>query len=317
MNDDTQLTRHASSILKSYFNSSFQITKTSMGNANANFIVDYLNEKYFFRIYTSTFDKDFVRTRNDIEKELEVVNWFFEKGFPVAKPIPNLSGDNIAEDNALFGVLFEFLEGHHAYEKLTSKHFLEIGKLMGNVHTETEKAHLRCDKSWNDGSFWKRVFRKIEDNKSVLDDTELVERDKLKSIEIKLEAVPQYLIHGDYHFGNILFDAIDKLTGLLDFDDYRMGHFMDDAIRFFMCELIYTPSEYYQIKNEFVEAFWDGYLKSRTLSKQEIELIPIYMELHYLSGLITLRKKDYQKADEFKLEANKFKSMVAERLKFN
>lgn len=69
---EPQLTALAKSMLHEYFDTPVSLSKTTLGNANANYIVSNQNKKYFFRIYLPV--KDFGRKLEELEKEIDVVS---------------------------------------------------------------------------------------------------------------------------------------------------------------------------------------------------------------------------------------------------
>ena len=313
--DNENLIEIAQKMLSAYFDKPFSVTRLSMGNANANHVVVCDSAKYFFRIYLPV--KDFPRKLEELETEIKITDWFSNKGFPVARVIKSLAGDTITCSDDYYGALFNFLAGQHAYGNLREIHFEAIGKLMAEVHTATEQNKLICEKRWEQGNFWLRIYTKVEKNKNILQIEDIKKKKKIETLADKLNKIPQYLIHGDYHFGNVLFDENAKISGLLDFDDYRMGHFMDDLVRSFVCELVYTPKEYYKLKQDYVHSFFRGYTEKRKISKEELELIPIYLDLHYLSSLIAVTKRTPQRVNEFKEDLAKLKNWIYNEISGN
>lgn len=292
--------------LEMYFDNKYNTIKMTHGNENANYQVNVNNKKYFLRIYQPK--KDFKRAENDILKELEYTEIFFKKGFPVARVLKNKKGKKLSKSKGQYGALFEFLEGFHVYGNLKKNQFEAVGNLMGNVHKTTEKENLVCSKTWKEGNFWKHIWSVAEKNRELLEKEEIQLLENTKRFEGLLNDIPQYFIHADFHFGNILFDENFQITGLLDFDDYRGGHLIEDAVRFFIADLAYVNRKLYKLKKDFVVAFWTNYLKTRHIKAEEKSLISIYIDLHYVSQVIRIKKNDTHRLESFKKDFYEFKS---------
>lgn len=276
------------SVLQNYFDSVEKTEKIKTGNDNENYFVWADGQRYVLRIYNEVQYKP--RTQEDIEEEISFINFFSSHGVQTPAVIAARDGKLISKIGERFCAVFEFYPGNYAYGRLKSIHFAQIGEMMGKVHRLTEDNNIDTVKLYQGKYLWQLIEQTEQDAKV-------------------FESVPQHFIHNDYHFANILFDE-DKLSALLDFDCYCVGHFACDIARFFVADLAYTEVEDYWHTQEFVDAFYGAYAKSRKLNEGDEKLIPLYINLHQQIQINRLNKNKDPRVSRFIGDVEKLRALI-------
>lgn len=266
-------------ILK-YFDNFSDLFEIKSGHTNKSFLFTSDQKKYIIRLYAK--DLKTPRTKPSINFEINLINLFHQKGIPTPIPLKNIKREYATQINDQFLTVFEYIDGEKVYGKLKPTHFNQVGQIMAQVHQITLEQNLKTDIIWPEGSFFDHV-------------------NSFSGYEQDLRSLPQYLIHGDFYFGNLLFKK-DKLVGLLDFDHYRMGHFIDDITRFFVAEMAHSEKKEYDLTKDFVDNFWQGYLKFRKLTKMELKLLVVYINLQSINQKRRLEKENLPKIAEFEIQ---------------
>jgi Ser/Thr protein kinase RdoA (MazF antagonist) len=279
-------------ILKEYFDSWSPIFPVDAGLVNCVYTFEAEEKKYVLRVYAPTAYIE--RTKKSLMAELEVMELFGSAGIPVQEPIPNQSGQLVTTGQGYFSIVFQYIEGNHAYGALSPVHFREMGGLMAEMHRIAIELKPACEKKWDGKNFWDYVWELGELEKDDLGDRLTISKND-RSI---LEEANSYCIHGDFHFGNVLFKE-KTLVALLDFDNYRLGNAADDIARFFVAELSYAEPHVYEQKQEYIHAFFEEYMIRRALDKNERELLLAYFRLHELYQIIRLGHEKPEKLPYF------------------
>jgi len=269
-------------------------------------------KKYVLRIYSTEHRRP--RTKENILFEINTMKFFARYGIPIPAVVVNKKGEVVTEIGGRFAAMFEFIEGDHRYGRIKANHFSQIGQMIATIHNLTEKEKIVCDNIW-ETNFVDFVLQKVAQNQNILTNEELHIAALIKQKQTELSTLPQWFIHSDYYFGNLLFRE-DKLVAVLDFDDYCLGNFLEDITRFFVAELAYSESSYFILTQEFVNAFWDGYLKARPLIDRERGLIEDYLKIHYLNQLIRLASANPKKIPGFKKQVKELKEFTGKYFKF-
>lgn len=294
-------------ILK-YFDNFSSLNEIKSGHTNKSFIFKSApiksgsdEKKYIIRQYAK--DQKTPRSLQSINFEINLINLFQSYDIPTPYPVKNKSGEFVVQIENYFFSVFEYIDGEKVYGKLKPIHFEQVGQTMAKIHQITREQNLKTDIIWPEGNFWNHVFKIVQINKNLLSQKDFQLAENLKSHIQNLKSLPECLIHGDFHFGNLLFKD-DELVGLLDFDHYRMGHFIDDITRSFVAEMAHTGKNDYHLTKEFLISFCQGYYLNRKPEITEFEKIPIYIHLHYLNQLIRLHKEKKEKIKEFKAQVS-------------
>lgn len=269
-------------IVKKYIADNYNLDSTY----TIELVADYINlvfliknefQQFIFRIFPI---KKEIRI---IKSEIELLNFLENYKLNIESAISNSKGiyygtiqihnsiRNCAMYNALSGSIYD--------ELLTEKQSKNLGEVTGQLHSALD---LYCGQSnFKRFSFdelvwtpWKIIKLYIHHN------VELYEfyRDIIESCENKLRKnkglLSWGLCHGDLHAGNVIFNQNDE-AGLFDFELCCKSWRLYDIATFIWS---IVPREDYSIEtveliDKCIKSFLEGYMKQRTLSNEELELI--------------------------------------------
>jgi len=193
------------------------------GWENANLIINKEGEKFILRIYR--FGK---RKQSDIEKELTVTNFFYQKGLPTTKIIL-LNGSlfkkiNILGKNHIVAV-FSFLNGKNlAPEEVDETRIKQIAGLLSKIHLSGKDyppEHLpqATNLFLSRAEELKNLFTKSSPDRQLSEFLRIV-LDKFKIILTSQQ--DNTVLHNDYSRGNIFFNH-GEIAGVLDWQEAIYG----------------------------------------------------------------------------------------------
>lgn len=254
------------------------VQKVEEGALSNNYIVESNGVQYFLKHHRHANPKL-------IKKIHKVENFFSEKGFPVILSLPNIHNELFTK----FGNQYYGLLPFHKGDKLVR------GKITGVVIKRMAKLLADLHKTGNIG---KNIFeipelkpKSVEGFLEFLDlvesvlssKTELAELDDLalKFIELKrriakdlklkelsLDLPNIYLVHGDFHEGNVFIDSNNKISALFDFEKTEMMPRAAELIRsiIFICFHGDFEEENYRNAEMFIKEYNSNY----PLPKEEL-----------------------------------------------
>lgn len=231
------------------------------------------NTKYVVRVYCRNW-----RTKTEIQEELSLLNLLKSHHLSISTPIPDKNGNLIQEINAPEGLryvaLFTFAEG----EKLrfmSKETCFAVGSIMAKIHNVTATKKINRI-NYNSDVLLYKAYEKL----NVYFSEDLDEMLYLKQISSKiakcfetthLSEVQNGIVHLDIWYDNLSVNKENEIT-IFDFDNCGNGSLILD-IGYFCKQLFFIETD----KNEYetkVESFLNGYRKERSLSEQELDLIP-------------------------------------------
>ncbi|MBM4402046.1 MAG: phosphotransferase, partial [Candidatus Cloacimonetes bacterium] len=199
--------------------------------------------KFILRFFRST------KSEDEINLLFSVLLYLHSLGFPVHKTISTKKGSLMLEVEVLERLIkvaiFNFLPGSHIkYEEIKEIHLQEIGRMLEDLHEalrqfppekllglkssqvnfqeELEQTDVRLERNFSENyfllsagqiNFFAQAWRN--------------DREDLVALSSKLETGESQLIHTDIVTDNLLFVS-DKISGILDFDNMRMGLPLED-----------------------------------------------------------------------------------------
>ena len=244
--------------------------------ASANFIYfySYQGKEMVLRI-TSVND----RTEEQIQAELDFIDYLREKGINVPEIIPTKRGDRIITKNTKYGdffaVAFEKMPGKHLeFEELTNVQLFKWGELTAKIHEASEEYP---PKSYKQRGSWKED---IDNALAWLDSEDQVIKEKLVEFQHWRANLPKDtfygLIHYDLELDNILWDK-EKIY-VIDFDDTAYYPFMAEFAFALMDIRGMEPKNRDKILRKFV----DGYTSIMKLPddwEQQLEKFYILIDM--------------------------------------
>jgi len=245
--------------------------------ASANFVFTFTasGKKYVLR-----FNHADERTREHVQAEVDYLQYLASAGMYVAKPIPSLSGNDVESVQTSYGVfhavVFEALSGtQFEIDELTSDMFRAWGRALAELHQASESYKTAGRLTWHDHLVWAETMLPIGEEAA---------RNELARLMTELGALPMNvsnfgLIHYDFELDNLVWSG-DRL-GMIDFDDSAYYWFVAD-IAFALRDLVDPNVEHLDFNNASLLTFVDGYRMVRSVSREDIQRIPLFLQMHNL-----------------------------------
>jgi Ser/Thr protein kinase RdoA (MazF antagonist) len=248
------------------------------------------------------------RTREQIEAEMEWVNYLYEHGALVSKPYLSNEGGYVVslkvEDNFFYASLFEKAEGqkvdlHH--EHFNHQLFEEWGRSTGELHRLTKSYQPIGVKrpNWDEEELlYPEKYISLSEKEVHHCAGHLV--NELRNLPIQNDSFG--LIHSDIHSGN--FFIHEGKIQIFDFDDAQYLWFVHDiAIPIYYSAWYKFPNgtlqERSQFAKRFFESFLKGYEKQNHLDSMWLDKIPLFLNVRDLVLYNVFHKKmDIPSANE-------------------
>lgn len=157
------------------------------------------------------------------------------------------------------------LELPYAAEKIQSLKVVEQRAMLIK-----DLIHERSQEDYINNIALKLIALKLKTLNNLITDTDL-----------KALSFSKYLIHGDFHNQNILFNIKDELVGILDLEEVHYGHPTEDIMHFIYLACCNTG--YNEININRAKIFLKEYLAYNDLPKEEIKL-GVRMYMHKVSS---------------------------------
>ncbi len=214
---------------------------------------------------------------------LEAVTIFLKNnGIPVVEPVESVTGDRHALIQGRMYALYPLVPGVTLHERsLTQNSLSKAAALLVKLHELRASSYLRLESSDQQRTDHSTAMRRLHRTMRKFqrkDSADLVTR--LLTIKAKIltrlrEAEnmavgSSTLIHGDYHNENLLFNSDGDVTALLDLEDVRTGHAVEDVVMFIM--LACFNSGFGPSNVEKASHFIHAYRKKATLTREDLEL---------------------------------------------
>lgn len=261
------------------------VGSASYVRASANFVFSFQRSG---RHCYLRFNRASERACGSIRAELEFINHLSSKGLLVVKPVPSNTGqlvESISTSQGVFhAVVFEGLLGRQAeVEELTPELFVRWGSALGELHRASQGFQITGRQTLQD---------KLAEASDLLPETEVAAQAVLMELNRKLARLSANersygLIHCDFELDNLFWDG--ERVGILDFDDSAYGWFAAD-IAFALRDLFEDRASGVDLQNESFLCFLKGYRTSRELSQGDLELIPMFLQLHNLLSFARLHR---------------------------
>lgn len=154
-----------------------------------------------------------------------------------------------------------------------------ILRTLYNIHNNTRG---RWDTSYQDRNFFLRdLKKKYQQVRRLLSTTVRTRLDTsikaIQSITKQLAKEDLCFVHGDFHYGNIIFNDRDKIIGLVDFDLCRIGHPFEDLGYTVMMLLRHYKTNIFKFSKSLYSRFIKWYdIKRVTHSSLFVEYLLVY-----------------------------------------
>lgn len=239
------------------------------------------------------------REPDQIRGELDWIQYLHQFKLPIVEIAPTHSGEQMViipiDNNEYFtAVSFRELKGSHlrvAWE--TDEYVIQLGNIIARMHEATKSYHpiskARTRMNWYDEI--------TSYSMKYLSPTEPIIASRFNEVIERINQIPKHrenygLIHYDLHRGNLIFDQ--GQIRILDFDDCVYHYFITDlAIALFYAVPFDLPDDQRgKSAKRFLQLLVEGYQQIRSLTEEEIQLIPLFLKLREID-LYLLLKRSY------------------------
>lgn len=276
------------------------------GVENTNFLLETEKGRYILTLYEKRVNKD------DLPFFLKLIDHLAKGGISCPTPIADKEGATLRTCAGRPAALFTFLDGM-SLRCPTAHHCGAMGAAMAAFHRRGLSFDMQRDNSFSIAGM-KQFYQSIEGDIGTIDQ-------KLpKMIEDELEflasnwpsSLPRGVIHADLFPDNVFFLS-DEISGLIDF--------------YFACtdilslDLAITMNAWcFETDNSFnvtkASKMLGAYNKTRPISKEEMESLPIVSRASALRFLLT-RTHDWLLPNDGALVAKKDPKEYISKLKFH
>lgn len=273
------------------------LEKYHLQESEINFIGGFMNDVYEVQYnkkpYILRIGSKNIKSKKDVEGEIDFVNHLRDKGLSVCGVQKAQSGDLFFETDDEIAVLFEKAKGD--FVKNDSEYwnkdlFFKWGKTLGKMNNFVK--NYKPQESIKRYKWYEDPFYTPE----IVDDEEFQEMfneyiEKIKNYEININSYG--LIHSDLHHGNFMFNGDDLY--IFDFDDSTYHYFIHDiampifyAVRFIPLDNI---DERYKFAEEFFVNFMRGYLEENEIENNWLIKIPEIFKFRELTLIMAIHKQ--------------------------
>ncbi|GBE20632.1 homoserine kinase [archaeon BMS3Abin17] len=251
-----------------------------MGYEDFNFILQTTKSKYFVKIFSNS------RTIDDCHRYVEIMEKAIEAKIATPKLYKLDNGylytNKINKTNIRLCVM-GFINGKTIFEsgaKLNKDEIRFIAKQVSLINSIDLKPKFMEDE-WAVTNF----LKEFEKKKSVLskEDLGLIGPLVKKFNELEIEKLPRCFVHGDLIVTNIMKDNQNKLW-LIDFSVSNYYPRIQE-LAVLSCNLFFNPANKKNSQDN-IEILLKEYQKAIKLTNEELNVLPIYIELAHAMHLL-------------------------------
>lgn len=266
------------------------------GWENANILVKRETNRFVLRIYR--FGK---RRREDIEKELKVSDFFFQRGIPTTK-VSQFDGSFLKTIQILGRphqvAVFSYLPGRNLNpEEIDGEKIRQIAALLAKIHFLGKDYPFFKLMPKAVDLFW---VRSEELNNLRQKRNDAVDSQLSKSLQVTLEKFKEILVeekeetvlHNDFSRGNVFFED-GKVVGVLDWQEAIWGPAIWDigkSISYFAVDADLTFPEVFR-------SFLEGYFGVRSRDRERYVISTGYFWCDMIGKIIETYPKEELKTD--------------------
>lgn len=236
-------------------------------SGNISYIINTDKKNYLLRLSPLGFRW---RSKQEIEAELEIINYLFINNFPVIQPLTAKNNKQIISWKNHFGYLREFIDAK-AKLRPSLKEIEKFGELLGEFHnlivnykTKHKRKHI-----W-DLNETKKHFK--QDKKIILKSNFKQKKEFIKKFENEIsqlnfpENLPSGAIHEDLGKRHILWQK-NKIVSIIDFDRSYYGKLILDLGQ--ACRGWCFTNNWKKWSKDKFYALLNGYQNKRKLTDME------------------------------------------------
>lgn len=241
------------------------VEKINLGFSNKNYKLTTSSDQFLYRIYKS-------QPKEHVEYEMNVLKVFKDLKIPAALPVQRKDGSYMTNSPEGVIVVFEFMQGPAT--EINEHVVREIARVMGKIHKiPYQSKGIGYRKNSISLERCQRLIERFDSAPCQYPDIFEYFIDQTNFLRMPMQiSVPRGLVHGDLFPTNTIFKG-GKLQAILNFEEVCVDSFLFDigmTINGFCFEG--------NVLNEQLTAvLLEEYYQQRTISKQEVKLLPTYV----------------------------------------
>jgi len=263
-------------------------------SANAIYPFNHNGKTFFLRFIP--WDE---KTENDMEKELEFIQYLRKKELDVLEPVLSKDGNYLLKKetpwDTYLACVFKRVDGKQLSEfECTDEIIFGFGKTLGRLHKYSSEFNKVEKQSCFDIIDRMEYFAKSK----LIDKKDLILK-RIEEIKIVFKKLPQDksnfgLIHYDFELDNVFYDEPVKKYSVIDFgDSIYHWYIMDIEKSLANLKEEYSRNDYEQMKTVFI----NGYKTEYQLDKEDFKLFPTLRLFDDLRQYINLKDVVEEKWD--------------------
>jgi len=287
-----------------YFNTGpVGVQPIAKGEENQNYLISTDSERYVLRLYSLKHSTTGPRRRQDIDFELDFIDFADRRDVPTPRVIPTLCGEKIAQAHVdgqkRFAALFAFAGGEEA-AAYNGRNARSTARLLGKMRGASLTYRYRAVRAWPGDiiqlslDFYQQHRQRVAKYHGVLDN--LYQQAAIGYAAVQNERLPRGIIHGDIKLGNLFFEG-DEVTAVLDFDDYRESYLLEEVTRTLLHDLD-SPARN-AVRSGCYNVFHEALENDPTITAAELAHLKTFMRALLVYDITTYLIHDHHRlADE-------------------
>jgi len=239
------------------------------------------------------------KTENEMEKELEFIQYLRKRELDVHEPVLSKDGNYLLKKETPWGkylaCAFKRVDGKQLSEfEYSDEIIFGFGETLGRLHKYSSEYN-----KVNKQSCFEIIDRMEDFAKSRLKDNRELVLKRIEEIKVLFQRLPQNksnfgLIHFDFELDNVFYDESVKKYSIIDFGDgIYHWYIMDIEKSLANLKEEYPQNDYEHIKTVFV----NGYKTEYQISEEDFKLFPALRLFDDLRQYINLKDVVEEKWD--------------------
>ncbi|MEM1280849.1 MAG: phosphotransferase, partial [Cyanobacteria bacterium P01_H01_bin.152] len=238
--------------------------------------------------YVLRFNHETERRAERIHAEITYLQYLATAGLAVAQPMLSLSNRYVETLDTPYGrfhsVVFEAVVGEQFdIDELSLEQFSQWGQALGRLHAAAQFYTEAGRPTW-----YGQLAEAVEN----LPISESAVYEAITQLYRRLQALPVTretfgLIHFDFELDNLIWTEPGPVA--IDFDDSAWYWFGAD-IAFALRDLFDDEVAKINCSDESFQAFVAGYQTEKSITADELALIPLFLKLHHAIGFTQLTR---------------------------
>lgn len=236
-----------------------QIEGIAEGTENSNFKIATTKGQYVLTVFESL-------TEEQLPFYLQLMNHLYLKGVPCAHPVTDYRGHLYDMLCGKPAVIVPFIEGVFLVDPWP-KHCFAVGDWLSHMHQAGQNFSLQKDDER--GIAWQKEALQALTPFLSKEEVKMLAEELAFQESLKVDHLPQGPIHADLFRDNVLFKE-DHIAGVIDFYFAFTGPWIYDIAVTLNDWCIKADGD---LDHEKMSAFFQGYMKTRTLMFEERQLL--------------------------------------------